>query len=252
MLYRWQTVFFRLRDSTCIASKSVESSFECVLFSRHSRNLPVNNDIFFCRKRMWTQIKQLMSTCRAVCPVHVHGLFRYISHVCSPLCLFYRPFFGRQNWHLCASQAPAGAEQLQRLLCGFCASPSRFRDTLILFCLSSIQVGLISLHITKDIEWGHISDVVEDDQGPVGRPPPAAVCSNCLVQTVHASFVALVIQDHGWLPVFPTTKVSRCVECTQEDHIPILLWDNAIKTCQKLFQLELCMDTVMENVLVFL
>ena len=65
-----------------------------------------------------------------------------------------------------------------------------------------------------------------DDQGPVCSHPPAAVSSNHLVQLVHTSFAAVVVvQDDGWLPVFTITDLSRFVQCAQEDHIVVPLWE---------------------------
>ena len=65
---------------------------------------------------------------------------------------------------------------------------------------------------------------MEDDQGPVGSHPPAAVSSNHLVQVVHA-FVVVVVQDYGWLPVLMIIDLSRFVQCAQENHILVPLWE---------------------------
>ena len=54
--------------------------------------------------------------------------------------------------------------------------------------------------------------------------PSAAVSSNHLVQVVHISFVVFVVQDDGWLPVLTITDLSRFVQCAQEDHILVPLW----------------------------
>jgi hypothetical protein len=48
---------------------------------------------------------------------------------------------------------------------------------------------------------------MEDDQGPAVSHPSAAVSSNHLVQVVHASFVVVVVQDDGWLPVLTFSAI---------------------------------------------
>ena len=105
--------------------------------------------------------------------VCVHGLGKCLSHTCST---YYLPSFGGRIdiSSSCLPQLESQVDQdkiqppkqlsqvLQRLLCGEGAPffecvgcgvtnafPSCSRNTLLLFCLSSIQVGLILFHITK-------------------------------------------------------------------------------------------------------
>ena len=71
---------------------------------------------------------------------------------------------------------------------------------------------------------------MEDDQGPAGSHPPAAVSSGYLIQVAHASFVVVVVQDDGWVLVhtmagFMFTDLSRFVQCAQENHILVPLWE---------------------------
>ena len=61
--------------------------------------------------------------------------------------------------------------------------------------------------------------------GATGSHPPAAVSSYHLVQVVRASFVVVVVQDSGGLPVLMITGLSRFVQCAQEEHILVPFWE---------------------------
>ena len=66
---------------------------------------------------------------------------------------------------------------------------------------------------------------MEDDQGPAGSHPPAAVSSNLLVQVVHDSFVVVEVQNDGWIPVLAISDLRRFVPYAQEDHVLVPLWE---------------------------
>ncbi|CAK6958443.1 Hypothetical predicted protein [Scomber scombrus] len=83
------------------------------------------------------------------------------------------------------------------------------------------RVDLVPYH--EGIVLGHINDVMEDDTGPADQHPPAAVSSIHLVQIVHISFIVVVVQDDGWLPVLTITDFSCFVQCDLEDHILVPL-----------------------------
>lgn len=96
-------------------------------------------------------------------------------------------------------------------------------------CLSQLLqehppfVLLIGHPVRADLHL--INDDMEDDLGPAGSHPPAAVNSNHLVQIVHASFVVVVVQDDSWLSVLTITNLSHFVQCAQKDHILVPLWE---------------------------
>ena len=52
---------------------------------------------------------------------------------------------------------------------------------------------------------------MEDDPGPVCSHPSAAVRSNNLVEVDHASSIAVIVEDDGWLPVLTITDLSCLV-----------------------------------------
>lgn len=60
---------------------------------------------------------------------------------------------------------------------------------------------------------------MEDDQGPACSHPSAAVHSNNLVEVVHSSFIAVIVEDDGWLPVLTITDFSCLVQYAQQGHM---------------------------------
>lgn len=84
------------------------------------------------------------------------------------------------------------------------------------------RVDLLPCH--KGIVSGHISDVIDDDQGPVCSLHSVAVCSNNLVEVAHAPFVAVVIEDDGWFLVVMITDFSCLVLRAQQCHVLVNFW----------------------------
>ena len=104
-------------------------------------------------------------------------------------------------------------------------SPSQLREehpALVPLARHPVGVDLAPYH--KGVVGRDVEDVVEDDQGPARGLPPAAVGSDHLVQVVHASFVAVVVQDDDRFAVRALfDDLGLRVPRAQEQHVPVFL-----------------------------